>query len=123
MKFAGAVDDTALINLYKDAKAVIFPQDEDYGLVPLEAQACGTPVIAYGKGGALETIIKNKTGIFFEEQTIESLKNAIAHFEKLSFSPEDCRQNALRFNSQTFKKNFTTKVKELWSNYLADPTA
>lgn len=123
VKFAGAVDDVSLINFYKDAKAVIFPQNEDYGLVPLEAQACGTPVIAYGKGGALETIVKGKTGIFFEEQTTESLKDAIARFEKLSLSSEDCHRNALRFNSQTFKKNFAAKVKELWSNYLADPTA
>jgi len=122
VKFAGAVDDVSLINFYKDAKAVIFPQNEDYGLVPLEAQACGTPVIAYGKGGALETIVKGKTGIFFEEQTTESLKDAIARFEKLSLSSEDCHRNALRFNSQTFKKNFAAKVKELWSNYLADPT-
>ena len=68
IKFAGQVDDTQLINYYKGAKAVIFPQDEDYGLVPIEAQACGTPVIAYGKGGALETIIKIKQVSFLKNK-------------------------------------------------------
>jgi len=103
--FTGSVDDVKLISLYKNARAVIFPQDEDFGLVPIEAQACGTPVIAYGKGGALETVIGNKTGVFFEQQSIESLTKAIIQFEKLSLIPEDCHKNALRFNSESFKKN------------------
>jgi glycosyltransferase involved in cell wall biosynthesis len=104
--FTGAIDDASLINIYKNAKAVIFPQEEDFGLVPVEAQACGTPVIAYAKGGALETVIENKTGIFFEDQTVDSLKKAIIRFEKLALKPEDCHKNALRFNDATFRKNF-----------------
>jgi len=123
IKFAGAVDDTALINLYKDAKAVIFPQEEDYGLVPIEAQACGTPAIAFGKGGALETIIKDKTGLFFEEQTEDSLVSAVKRFEKLHINYDDCHKNALRFNSTTFKRAFKTMVEKLWLDHLADPTA
>jgi len=105
IKFTGPINDMDLINQYKNAKAVIFPQIEDYGLVPIEAQACGTPVIAYGKGGALETIIKNKTGIFFEDQTINSLADAVIRFEKLSINPEDCYKNSLRFNETNFRKN------------------
>ncbi len=123
VNFVGAVDDQKLIEYYKNAKAVIFPQFEDYGLVPIESQACGTPVIALGKGGALETIIKNKTGVFFQRQTTSSLIKAIHRFEKLTLSPEECHKNALRFNSKTFEKEFSTKVGELWSNYLANPTA
>lgn len=123
IKFAGSVDDTQLVNYYKDARAVLFPQDEDYGLVPIEAQACGTPVIAYGKGGALETIIKNITGVFFDKQTPESLVKAVKKIETLSIKYEDCQNNAKRFNSKTFKDTFATKVKQLYSNYLADPTA
>ena len=122
VNFVGAVDDQKLIKYYKNAKAVIFPQFEDYGLVPIEAQACGTPVIAFGKGGALETITKNKTGVFFQRQTTSSLINAIDRFEKLSLSSNDCYKNALRFNSKTFEKEFSSKVGELWSNYLTDPT-
>ena len=94
----------------KSAKATIFPQEEDYGLVPIESQACGTPVIAYGKGGALETIIKNKTGIFFQEQTIDSLADAVSRFEKLSINPYDCYKNSLRFNFKNFKKEFLSHL-------------
>lgn len=105
IKFTGAVDDTELIKLYKSAKAVIFPQVEDYGLIPIEAQACGTPVIALGKGGALETVIKNKTGVFFNEQTVASLVDAVNRFGKLSFNPQDCHKNSLKFNETAFKKS------------------
>lgn len=106
IEFVGAVDDNQLINLYKNAKAVIFPQMEDYGLVPIESQACGTPVIAFGEGGALETVVKDKTGVFFEEQTVSSLIKAVDRFEKLNLNPEDCHKNALHFNGEAFKKSF-----------------
>lgn len=117
IKFMGAIDDTKLIDLYKHAKAVIFPQEEDFGLVPIESQACGTPVIAYGNGGALETVINNKTGIFFEEQSVESLTKAINQFEKLTINPEDCHKNALRFTTRKFEKEFSGKVYTLWQKH------
>lgn len=82
IKFVGSVSDEKLRDLYSSAKAVIFPAEEDFGIVPLESQACGTPVIAFGKGGALESV---KSGVFFEEQTPESLKAAIERFERESF--------------------------------------
>ncbi len=90
------------------AKAFIFAAEEDFGIVLLEAQACGTPVIAYGKGGALETIVDNETGIFFKEQTTESLCDAIIKFETMTseFDVKKIRANAERFSTVRFAKEF-----------------
>jgi len=94
------------------AKAFVFAAEEDFGIAPLEAQACGTPVIAFGKGGALETIrgLEDScpTGLFFKEQTVTSLINAIDSFEKIKnkINPDDCRSNALRFSSHRFRTEF-----------------
>lgn len=111
--FLGAVDDEALINHYHQAKALIFPQFEDFGLTPLEAQACGTPVIAYGKGGALETIIDQKTGLFFHHQTTASLCQALDRFAKLKFSPAACRRQAQRFTQARFTRHFSDTLEAL----------
>lgn len=87
------------------AKAFVFAAEEDFGITPIEAQACGTPVIAYGKGGALETIKENETGIFFYQQDVESLVDAITRLESLSvIEPQKCRENAERFAIRRFKK-------------------
>ena len=88
--FTGRVSDEKLRELYSYSKALIFPGVEDFGIVPLEAQAAGAPVIAYGCGGVLETVIDGKTGLFFNEQTSESLNEAINKFENLKtkFKPE-----------------------------------
>lgn len=92
-------------NLQK-ARAFVFAAEEDFGIAPLEAQACGTPVIAFGKGGALETMSENVSGVFFEEQNSENLCEAIARFESLDFKPQQCRDNALRFSTDNFRKTF-----------------
>jgi len=112
IKFAGRADFNYLHNYLSSAKAFIFAAEEDFGIAPLEAQSCGTPVIAYGKGGALETIIgldaPMPTGVFFDEQTVESLTIGVRLFEancKL-ISAENCRQNALRFSETRFQKEF-----------------
>jgi glycosyltransferase involved in cell wall biosynthesis len=84
------------------AKAFVFAAEEDFGIAPVEAQACGTPVIAFGKGGALETVIDGKTGVFFNEQTIESLTEAVQRFESMAFDISDIRANALRFSNERF---------------------
>lgn len=91
------------------AKGFIFAANEDFGILPLEAQACGTPVIAYGKGGALETVRASRhpddheaTGLFFEEQTAASLRQAILRFEEHEFLPIACRYNAERFAEGVF---------------------
>ena len=91
IRFVGRVSDDELKNLYANSKALIFPSDEDYGIVPLEAQACGRPVIAYGRGGVLETVQDEKTGLFFDEQSAESLKACIQRFERLEFRADEIR--------------------------------
>ena len=111
--FAGFVKNEELVTYYKNAKALLFPQEEDFGIVPVEAQASGIPVIAYKKGGALDTVIADKTGVFFEKQNIESLVNAIKRFEKMKFNKKDIIKNAERFSKENFKKEFEELVKEL----------
>lgn len=102
--FTGWIDNESLRRMYQGCKALVFPGEEDFGIVPLEAQSCGKPVIAYSKGGSLETIIVGETGIFFKEQTIQSLVNAIKQFEKNIFDEEIIRSNACNFDRKLFKE-------------------
>jgi glycosyltransferase involved in cell wall biosynthesis len=120
IKFVGGINDTQLIDYYSHAKAVIFPQEEDFGLVPIEAQACGTPVIAFGQGGALETVVDKKTGVFFSFQNVKSLSLAVLKFEKMNISPRDCNKNALRFNEKSFIDIFSSKIKSFCLDYFTD---
>ncbi len=92
-------------SLMAGAKAFLFPPEEDFGLVPLEAMAMGTPVIAYWKWWALETVIDWKTGTFFFEQTPESLNQVIEKFEKMTFDPEIIKNHAKLFSKEVFQKN------------------
>ena len=105
----GYQPDDILIKMMQRAKAFIFAAEEDFGLIPLEAQSCGTPVIAYGKGGAKETVRskENPTGLFFNEQTVQSLKAAILQFESTQhlFTVENCVQHASSFSLDQFRKN------------------
>ncbi|MEM2174603.1 MAG: glycosyltransferase [Candidatus Micrarchaeia archaeon] len=112
IEFLGWQPNEKLLEYYNKCRALIFPQEEDLGIVPLEAQACGSPVIAYKKGGALETVIENETGIFFYPQTKEALIKAIKDFENLSFSPERCRENALKFSRERFHKEIKEFISE-----------
>jgi glycosyltransferase involved in cell wall biosynthesis len=86
------------------ARAFVFAAEEDFGIAPLEAQACGTPVIAYGKGGALETIIESKTGVFFRDQSVEGIHEALVRFEQMEFDPGVIRANAERFSMERFHR-------------------
>lgn len=113
IQFAGQIDDSELAHYYTHAKAFIFPQDEDFGITAVEAQAHGIPVIALKKGGALDTIIDGKTGIFFEEQTVESLDKAIKRFCALKFKKVDLIKNAKKFSKEKFKKKFEDQVVNL----------
>ncbi len=101
--FVGRVSDKVLKELYVNSKALIFPSYEDYGIVPLEAQACGRPVIAFGKGGVLETVSNWKTGVFFQEQTLTSLKDEIQHFEDMKFNSDEIREWTMKFDLRIFK--------------------
>jgi glycosyltransferase involved in cell wall biosynthesis len=115
VELLGYQSDSVLTEYLQKARAFVFAAKEDFGILPVEAQACGTPVIAYGEGGALETVIENKTGIFFKEQTVESLAEAIGKFEKVQnkFNPHEIRKNAESFNKNRFKREFKELVEQL----------
>ncbi len=100
--FVGRISDDELNKLYRESKGLIFASHEDLGLIPLEAQAWGTPVIAFGKGGALETIQEGISGLFFQEQEVESLTEAITKFETQSFDSQLIRQWVSRFDPESF---------------------
>jgi glycosyltransferase involved in cell wall biosynthesis len=125
IKFLGWVSEQEKISVFSKARALIYPAFEDFGIVPIEAQACGTPVIAYGKGGLKDTVVSkgaNKTGIFFNSQTKESIKKAIVHFEEIQeeFSPGNCKKNAKKFDHAIFTKNFNRHVNTFISSGLSD---
>ena len=118
--FLGQVNDQELITHYHQARALIFPQHEDFGLTPLESQACGTPVIAYGRGGALETIIDQKTGLFFDHQTTASLCHTLDRFAKLKFNSADCRRQAKKFTQDSFRRHFSATLSTQKKNYVTN---
>ncbi len=99
--------------LYSNARALIFPQEEDFGLVAAEAQACGTPVIAFAGGGAQEIVHDGVTGILFKEQTAEGIINAVSKFLSLSFNAEQIQKSAERFSKARFQENILNLVKSL----------
>lgn len=105
VEFLGLISDEKLTDMYSHAKAFIFPQEEDFGITPLESMASGRPVIAYRSGGAVETIVEGKTGIFFNEQTEDSLREALIGFKENDFNPEACRAQAEKFDISVFKEN------------------
>ena len=107
---AKGVGDDELRSLYAGAKALLFPGLEDFGIVPVEAQASGTPVIAFAKGGALETVKDGETGLFFREQTVESLCAAIEEFEGLTWDPRKCRANAIQFSPLEFEYKLSNVI-------------
>ncbi len=116
IEFLGLVDDAVLAKYYAKAKALIFPQTEDFGLTPLEAAASGTPTLAYSRGGVLETVVNGHTGLFFDEQTGESLINTIHRFEAgdHQISAKHCRERAALFASDRFTTAFSAKVNSIW---------
>ncbi|HFL8041610.1 TPA: glycosyltransferase family 4 protein [Klebsiella pneumoniae] len=107
----------------RNAKAFIFAAEEDFGITPVEAQACGTPVIAFGKGGSLETVrplgVNMPTGMFFEQQNISSLISAVNLFTENQelFEPANCRANALKFSVERFKNEMNNYVSQKWTDF------
>lgn len=120
IELLGYQSNAALQEHMQNAKAFVFAAEEDFGITPVEAQACGTPVIAYGKGGALETIrplgSDKPTGVFFYKQDVESILAAVSLFEMRSedILPENCRYNALRFSVDRFNNEINLYVQNKW---------
>ena len=111
VRFVGRVDDAEAARLYASCRALIFPGEEDFGMVPVEAMAAGCPVIAYGRGGALETVRDNETGLFFANQSVPSLLEALKRFEtRESFDPAILRSQAERFNETVFHEKIQAEV-------------
>lgn len=110
---SGELDDDTVVSILAGCKALIIPGIEDFGLVALEAQALGKPVIAYRAGGTLETVIDGKTGIFFDFQTVESLIAAIKKLDFKKINPDDCKQNAYHFSKENFKSSFKQEIASL----------
>jgi len=104
VQFLGFVPDEDLPALYAESRALLLPQHEDAGIVPLEAQACGTPVIAFAQGGALDTVKEKVTGLFFKEQTPQAIRDALERFEGMAFDPGQIRKHAEQFSSSNFRK-------------------
>lgn len=115
VEFLGWVSDRDLAGLYSTARAVVFPTDEDFGIVPLEAAASGCPVIAYGVGGALETIRDGVTGILFPTQSAECLAEAVRGFDAALFDEHVLREHAAQFDRPVFKQRLAEAVQRLAS--------
>ncbi len=110
VEFLGRVGDARLRDLYRGCQALIFPGEEDFGIMPVEAQACGRPVVAYGRGGALDTVADGQTGAFFDEQSAESLMEALRRFDAKRFAPAACRANAECFRLDRFEQAFLAEA-------------
>ena len=119
IKFLGNLTDAQVTEQMLNCKALIFPQEEDFGIVPVEAMAAGKPVIAYGVGGGGESVVDGQTGILFYEQTPQALIDAIHRFEQTSFTPEASRARAQIFSDQNFKSQFKNTVIEQLAKHRA----
>lgn len=112
VELLGRISDEEVKELYGRCRGFLFPGEEDFGITPLEAMASGRPVIAFGKGGALETVVEGKTGTFFYEQTAESLMEALKRFETMKFDKQELRRHAEGFDEEVFKARIKAFVEE-----------
>jgi len=111
----GEVSDAELRDLLAGARALLFPGEEDFGIVPVEAQAAGAPVIAYGVGGVRDSVIHGETGILFAEQSVDGLVRALEEFESTPLAEERIRENARRFGPEQFADRFSAFIDEVAS--------
>ena len=117
VELLGRLTDEEVVGYYQNCRALIFPQKEDFGITPLEAQAAGKPVIAYRAGGALETVIKGQTGEFFHPQTASALAAVLKKFDPKRYQKEDCRQQAERFGKSRFQTELKSLVEEVYEKH------
>ena len=119
IEFLGRISDEELRRRYSESQAFIFPAEEDAGIMPLEAMSCGTPVIAYAAGGALETVVGGKTGLFFNEQSVEAIKQAVQVFDVRRFDVEVIRNHAKQFDKLIFRQRIKSLVDNWYANFKA----
>ncbi|MEM0979446.1 MAG: glycosyltransferase family 4 protein [Cyanobacteria bacterium P01_H01_bin.58] len=121
IEFLGYQPDNVVIDHMERCKAFIFPAEEDFGITPVEAQAAGSPVIAYGRGGVTETVVAGKTGLFFPTQTVDALADAVQAFEHRSLptSASDIRHHAEQFSESHFRQRFQQLLEDTWQQFLS----
>lgn len=117
IEFTGRVSDEELKNIYSKAQAFLFPQEEDFGIVAIEALASGRPIIAYRAGDIVEHVEDGKTGIFFDKQTKEDIVDAVRRFQKIDFNPEYIRSTSEKFEREIFKKKISDFVEEKYKQF------
>jgi len=122
VEFKGYLTDKEVRGYYQKCRALIFPGVEDFGLTPLETQACGRPVIAFGEGGVLESVIEGVSGHFFHEQSVEALIEAVNAFENMSFSPEILRSRAIEYDSRVMFNSLMNFFNEVLDGKLTMPS-
>jgi glycosyltransferase involved in cell wall biosynthesis len=119
VEFLGWRSDEEVAGLYGRCRALLFPGFEDFGITPVEAQAAGRPVVAFGRGGATETVVDGTTGVLFAEQTVEALMEAILRLDRLSIDPLRCRRNAERFEPQEFQRRIRRAIERQQQVHLS----
>jgi len=123
VKFLGWQSKEILRQYYNDARALVFPGEEDFGIVPLEAQAMGCPVVAYGKGGVKEAVVEGKTGIFFEQLETESLIEAVKKFQNFDFDPAFLREHALKFDRKIHLEKLKNSILNIYQESKGEKVA
>jgi glycosyltransferase involved in cell wall biosynthesis len=119
VEFLGWQPDDEVAKLYGRCRALLFPGFEDFGITPVEAQAAGRPVVAFGRGGATETVVDGTTGVLFAEQTVEALMEAVLRLDRLSIDPLRCRRNAERFEPQEFQRRIRRAIERQQQVHLS----
>lgn len=117
IQFLGSLDETDLVRAYQKARALIMPGEEDFGINSLESQACGVPVVAFGRGGAIETVIPEETGLFFPEISADSLLSALDKFEGMAFNKMNIREHAENYSRDKFKDKMSSYFYEKWTEH------
>ncbi|MEA3373900.1 MAG: glycosyltransferase [Campylobacterota bacterium] len=118
IEFVGFKQGEELVSLMQEAKAYVFMSREDFGIAPVEAMACGTPVIAYDVGGVKNTVIDGKTGVLFDKQSVESLNDAIEKFETMIFDYKAISDHASKFSTVRFEAEIKAFVDEKWDAFV-----
>lgn len=119
IELLGYRDNAALQEKMGSARAFLFAADEDFGIMPVEAQACGTPVIAFGRGGTRETVVEGVTGVFFDSQSPSAVVDAVEQFQSMDFDAERIREHAESFSISRFKREFTELADREWEQFSA----